>query len=118
MRKNTRLAWVGIGLIAVLAAVLSVGCPPRTATVRVWNTTDKTIVEFYCTPTTDPFWGDNLISSNIAPGEQRDVRGFTPGDYDMLAVFADDSEADRFDVTLDAGEVFTWNVLLSLPSGK
>jgi hypothetical protein len=118
MRKSIFGTKVMVGALALLVVVFATGCPRHTATLSVWNNTDKTITEVYCTPVTNEYWGDNLISTDIAPGETRDITGFDPDEYDMLAVFSDTTEAENDSVTFDPDETYTWNVLLSLPSGK
>jgi len=119
MRRIVSTTWMGMGATALLVAVFTAGCPTPgpTATLRVLNTTSKGIVAVYCTPTTSDTWGDNLIVGTINAGESLDITGFEPGEYDVLAVFDDESEVDE-DLTLVADQTTTWNVLLSLPSGK
>lgn len=118
MRRFMSAAWLGTVLLAVVITLSSTGCPGNRATLRVDNTTSKTIDAVYCTPTSDDSWGPNLINTNIPAGTARDIGGFTPDQYDILAVFTDDTEAENDDVAFSAGETYTWNVLLSIPSGK
>lgn len=118
MRKFMSAAWLGTGLLAVAITLSSTGCPGNRATLRVDNNTSKAIDGIYCTPTSDDSWGPNLINSTIAAGTTRDIGGFSPDQYDILAVFTDDTEAEISNVAFVAGETYTWNVLLSLPSGK
>jgi hypothetical protein len=118
MRKSFKVTGTGIGLV-VLIAVATVGCPSAdTATLRVWNNTSKTITGVYCTPTSSSSWGDNLITGVMEPGTTLDITGFESDNYDMLAVFSDDTDAEEDDVYFGPGEIYTWNVLFSLPSGK
>lgn len=120
MRRSMTLGWVGMQVTTLLSVLLTVGCPPaqETATLRVLNTTAKTVTAVYCTPTTDDSWGPNLIFEALGPGESVDITGFVPGEYDMLAVFADATEVDWLDINFDPGEIQTWNLLFSTPSGK
>ena len=117
MRTVVGRSWTGIVVLALLVAVLSIGCPqPETATLRVLNVTGKTIVAVYCVPRDSETWGSNLLSESLPTGYYIDITGFDPGAYDVLAVFADDSDVDGR-ANLKGGETYTWNVLLSMPSG-
>ena len=100
---------LSVGLVA--ASLCLTGCPVRNAaTLRVVNQGDLNITAVYCTPSWDDFWGDNLISTPIAPGASRDITGFDPDDYDMKAVFSDDTEIRNDDAVFAANAIYTWNV--------
>jgi hypothetical protein len=119
MCKSFNVTGLGILLLALYIAVSSSGCPPpETTTLRILNTTAKTVVGVYCTPETDDSWGSNLLNGNLLAGQSVDIEGFRPGEYDMLAAFADGTEFRQISITFRPNEVYTWNLLLSTPSGK
>src|SRR5690554_451324 len=118
MRTVVGRSWTGILVLAVLVAVWSTGCPQpaQTATLRLLNVTGKTIDAVYCVPSGSGAWGGNHLTASLPTGYYMDITGFSPGAYDILAVFSDGSDID-WRTDLEAGETYTWNVYLSCPSG-
>jgi hypothetical protein len=106
-----RFAPIQIGLCVVLVGIMlsTAGCPRR-ATLRVDNQSSQNIVVVNSTPVEDDTWGDNLISTPIAPGTARDITGFRPGDYDARVIFADESSQVFFDLVYAAGQTYTLTV--------
>ncbi len=93
--KNLRMAAIALVVLAVFALACGgsdsggdSNIPVHgsgSAEVRLTNNTGDSIWYVYISPTSNPYWGDDLLgSSTIANGETHIFR-MEPGDYDMRA---------------------------------
>jgi hypothetical protein len=83
--QNLRLStWVAAALCAVATAACSDQTSPD-STLRVRNDSDFAIVEIHVTPVGNSTWGDNLLTSDLVPGDSL-LLGIDCGTYDALLV--------------------------------
>ena len=110
--RGLRLAASALVLTAALAGCSDNNAPDDEAQVEFQNRTDDTIVFAFYSPCSDLNWGpDRLGSSEVV--EDGDDRLFTlpnAGCWDFRAEFADGGEAEIFDVDVDLGERFEWEI--------
>lgn len=106
-----------IGGLALGAALTLTGCDDIAgtfddATIIVENNASVSVLRFYISECGDGTWGDDELRSNetISPGRVRRF-GVREGCHDMRAEFSDASFAQEFDVYLDDGDEFTWELV-------
>ena len=106
-----------LGTLALGASLALTGCDDvigagGDATIIVENNASVSVREIYISDCDDDTWGSDELGSTetIAPGADR-AFGVDAGCYDLMAVFLDDSEATDFDVQLDDGDHFTWELV-------
>ena len=104
-----------IGTLAL--AVALTGCDDvigagDDATIIVENHASVSVREIYISDCGDELWGEDQLGANetIAPGRDREF-GVDAGCYDLRAVFLDGSSAEDYDIDLDDGDEFTWELV-------
>jgi len=97
-------------VVVALCLIDLSGCPvdPYTATLRVKNISSHYIVEVNIVSSTSTTWGTNWLPTTLAPNSYYNVRGLSPGWYDIRAVFFNGNWIARYDVYFEAGIIKEW----------
>ena len=91
-------------------AALLTGCfPVRTAILVLENGSSETLIGFWCTRSTNPEWGENLLGlDSIAPGGSREF---------VIPSGMVDCEADgtshywqSWEVSIDTDATYSWSL--------
>lgn len=106
-----------VGILTLGAAFGLTGCDDvvgagSDATIIVENNASVSVREIYISDCGDDTWGNDELGANetIAPGNDREF-GVDAGCYDLRAEFLDDTFAQDFDIDLDDGDEFTWELV-------
>ena len=106
-----------IGTLALAASFALTGCDDvigtgGDATIIVENNASISVREINISDCDDLEWGEDELgpTETIAPGEDRAFDVDT-GCYDLRAEFLDDSFAEDFNIELDEGDEFTWELV-------
>ncbi len=76
----------------VLATPVVVGSP----NVGVWNNTEVDIIQLYIAPSSDPEWGENLISFTMGPEEGFGFNSTLSSDVCVFNLLAVSSTGDLY----------------------
>jgi len=82
---KSKIGFISKILIAIVMMASIYGCgggggssAPTTFTFNVVNNSGITVHEFYLTPNTDPSWGPDRFSTDLASGSTRSITGVAP----------------------------------------
>jgi hypothetical protein len=107
-------------LLLLMTGLMFVGCAPEEeakedpvdcATLSVVNNASSSIYAVYYSPSTDDYWGEDKLTSTIAPGNSRsfDICSCNKN-YDFLAEDIQEDSAYVGDTYIECGEDYTFTV--------
>ena len=73
-------------LAAVFVIAALTGCGLFSGTVVVQNNSSFTVIEVNISSVDDLSWGEDWLTTSIAPGASAEFSGVTPGSYDLQAI--------------------------------
>jgi hypothetical protein len=81
-----------------------------TGALKVVNNYNFPITELYVASSTSSTWGANQLSAPIPVGGSITLTDIPEGMYDLRAVASDAAYVENYDVSITAGELFTWTL--------
>jgi len=104
MKKLVMVLAITLALLALATCSLFKGA------ITIHNISSHTLIEVYITPTTDPYWGDDLLYGQILPASDQTFEDLKADTYDVMVVDTFAESATFWGVQVSAGQTTTITV--------
>lgn len=93
-------------IASLLFLLFSCDTEEKIGSIRINNTSDTWyIIAVSITPSTDEYWGDDLLGNDIIDTGESYIFELSPGIYDVLVVDNEEYMEDIYEINVGAGQM-------------
>jgi len=78
--------------------------------LKITNSSSKTITEVNVSPTTSDTWGSDQLSGTISSGSTWTLTDIPPGNYDLRVIYSDSTSTTEMGVTITGNQIYPWTI--------